>query len=58
VPVRHAGPTPPTWEEKFPNLGMPKSKKPGERGDFVVGVKIKFPTSLTPQQKQQLREIL
>jgi DnaJ family protein B protein 4 len=37
---------------------MPKSKKPNERGDFVVGVKISFPTSLTAQQKQQLREIL
>jgi DnaJ family protein B protein 4 len=39
-------------------LGMPKSKKPAERGDFVVGVKIKFPTSLTGQQKEQLKEIL
>jgi DnaJ homolog subfamily B member 4 len=58
LPVRHAGPTPPAWEERFPSLGMPKSKKPNERGDFVVGVKIKFPTSLTQQQKQQLREIL
>src|ERR1700760_564829 len=58
VPVRHAGPTPPTWEERFPNLGMPKSKKPNERGDFVVGVKINFPTSLSAHQKQQLREIL
>jgi DnaJ family protein B protein 4 len=37
---------------------MPKSKKPTERGDFVVGVKIKFPTSLTTQQKDQLKTIL
>jgi DnaJ family protein B protein 4 len=37
---------------------MPKSKAPTVRGQFVVGVKIKFPTSLTAQQKQQLKEIL
>jgi DnaJ homolog subfamily B member 4 len=58
VPVRHGGPTQPTWEERFPNLGMPRSKKPNERGDFIVGVKIKFPTSLTSEQKRKLKEIL
>jgi DnaJ family protein B protein 4 len=56
--VASGGPTGPTWTEKFPNLGMPKSKKPMERGDFIVGVKIKFPTSLTSQQKEQLKQIL
>jgi DnaJ family protein B protein 4 len=56
--VGSSGPTGPTWTEKFPNLGMPKSKKPNERGDFVVGVKIKFPTSLSSEQKEQLKQIL
>ncbi|KAI9683812.1 MAG: hypothetical protein M1829_004146 [Trizodia sp. TS-e1964] len=56
--VQHPGPTQPTWEERFPGIGMPKSKKPGERGDFVVGVKVKFPTSLTADQKRKLKEIL
>lgn len=57
--VSGSGPTPPTFEERFPNLGMPKkAPKNGERGDFVVGVNIKFPSSLTPEQKRQLREIL
>ncbi|KAJ4333198.1 Molecular chaperone (DnaJ super), partial [Ascochyta clinopodiicola] len=56
--VGSSGPTGPTWTERYPNLGMPKSKKPGERGDFVVGVNIKFPTSLTLQQKEQLKTIL
>jgi DnaJ family protein B protein 4 len=56
--VRHSGPTQPTWTERFPNLGMPKSKKPNERGDFIVGIKIKFPTSLTPHQKEILRDLL
>lgn len=58
VNVSSSGPTQPTYEERFPQLGMPKSKTPTQRGDFVVGVKIKFPTSLTAQQKQQLKEIL
>ncbi|KAJ4324213.1 Molecular chaperone (DnaJ super) [Neodidymelliopsis sp. IMI 364377] len=56
--VGSGGPTGPTWTERYPNLGMPKSKKPAERGEFVVGVKIKFPTSLTTQQKDQLKTIL
>jgi len=37
---------------------MPKSKKPEERGDFIVGVNIKFPTTLTQDQKNKLKEIL
>jgi len=56
--VASGGPTAPTWTERYPGLGMPKSKKPNERGDFVVCVRIKFPTSLTATQKSQLKEIL
>ncbi|KAH8725221.1 hypothetical protein GQ44DRAFT_616278 [Phaeosphaeriaceae sp. PMI808] len=56
--VGSGGPTGPTWTERFPNLGMPKSKKPADRGEFVVGVNIKFPTSLTSYQKEQLKQIL
>ena len=58
VQVRSGGPTAPTWKERYPGLGMPKSKKPSERGDFVVGVNIKFPPSLTAQQKEVLRDVL
>jgi DnaJ family protein B protein 4 len=58
VKVSHGGPTQPTWVERFPNLGMPRSKKPSERGDFVVGVNIKFPTTLTAQQKDLLKDVL
>jgi len=56
--VGGSGPTAPTWSERFPNLGMPRSKKPNERGDFVVGVKIKFPASLNAEQKRKIKEIL
>lgn len=53
-----AGPTQPNGEERFPGLGMPISKKPGTRGDFVVTYRITFPSTLTAIQKQKLREIL
>lgn len=56
--VSGTGPTQPTYTERYPGLGMPKSKKPDERGDFVVGVNIKYPTSLTTAQKTKLKEIL
>lgn len=58
ISVSSSGPTQPTFEERFPQLGMPKSKTPTSRGDLVVGVKIKFPTTLTAQQKTKLKEIL
>ncbi|KAK1718814.1 HSP40/DnaJ peptide-binding protein [Colletotrichum acutatum] len=52
------GPTQPGSSDRYPGLGMPISKKPGTRGDFVIKYNVKFPTSLTPAQKQQLKEIL
>lgn len=58
VPVSGSGPTPPGHTIEFPDLGMPKSKKPTERGVMIVEVKVRFPTSLTLSQKAQLKEIL
>lgn len=58
VPLSSGGPTGPGFRETFPSLGMPKSKKPTERGDMIVEVKVKFPSSLTPAQKSKLRDIL
>ena len=58
VQVSGGGPTPPGYEIRYPEQGMPKSKKPGERGDMIVQIQVKFPTSLTPAQKNQLKEIL
>ncbi|KAK6506935.1 hypothetical protein TWF481_005393 [Arthrobotrys musiformis] len=57
IPVSHAGPTPPNWSTTFPDHGMPKAKSK-ERGNLVVKVNIKFPTSLTTEQKEKLKEIL
>ena len=56
--VSSGGPTQPTFEERYPGQGMPSSKKPTQRGDFIVSVKIKYPTSLTTDQKNKLKEIL
>ena len=59
VPVSGGGPTAPGFRETFPHLGMPKTKsKTGERGDMIVEVKVKFPSSLTLAQKSHLKDIL
>ncbi|KAI9887802.1 MAG: hypothetical protein M1823_000324 [Watsoniomyces obsoletus] len=58
LPVSGAGPTPPGFQERFPGLGMPKSKKPTERGDLLIQVNVRFPPSLTNEQKAKLKEIL
>ncbi|KAG5973525.1 hypothetical protein E4U58_004913 [Claviceps cyperi] len=52
------GPTQPGSEDRYPGLGMPISKKVGQRGDFVIKYKVEFPSSLTSFQKQQLKGIL
>ena len=52
------GPTQPGSSDSYPALGMPISKKPGSRGNFVIKYNVKFPTSLTSAQKQKLRELL
>lgn len=53
-----SGPTQPGSSDSYPSLGMPISKLPGQRGKFIVKYNVKFPTTLTPTQKQKLREIL
>ncbi|KAI0205061.1 hypothetical protein F4808DRAFT_272152 [Astrocystis sublimbata] len=58
ISIDKGGPPPGSMSESYPNLGMPISKKVGERGRFIIKYNVKFPTTLTPEQKQQLREIL
>jgi DnaJ family protein B protein 4 len=58
INLERAGPTQPGSKDSYPNLGMPLSKKPDQRGDFTVIYNVKFPTSLTAAQKQKLKEIL
>lgn len=56
--IEKSGPTQPGSSDSYPNLGMPLSKKPDQRGNFIVSYNVKFPISLTPDQKQKLKEIL
>ena len=58
IRVSKPGPTQPGHEERYPGWGMKISKKPGERGDLVVRVNVKFPTSLTAEQKSILKDVL
>lgn len=58
IRVSKPGPTQPGHAERYPGLGMVLSKNPSQRGDLVVNVNVKFPTSLTAQQKDTLKEVL
>ncbi|KUJ11697.1 DnaJ-domain-containing protein [Mollisia scopiformis] len=58
INIEKAGPTQPGSKDSYPNLGMPLSKKPDTRGNFVITYNVKFPISLTPAQKTKLKEIL
>lgn len=53
-----SGPTQPGSEDRYPGLGMPLSKVPGQRGDFILKYKVNFPSSLSAAQKNKLKEIL
>ena len=56
--IDKSGPTQPGSSDVYPDLGMPLSKKPGQRGRFVVKYNVKFPTTLTMDQKRKLKDIL
>lgn len=58
LPVKGAGPTAPGYQERFPGAGMPISKKPGERGNFLVEINVVFPKALTAAQKTKIKEAL
>jgi len=48
----------PGYKKVLKGEGMPNSKRPGERGDLEIRFDIVFPTSLTREQKEQLKKIL
>lgn len=56
--IEKSSPTQPGSSDSYPGLGMPLSKKPGQRGSFVVKYNVKFPSSLTQHQRQVLRDVL
>jgi DnaJ homolog subfamily B member 4 len=47
----------PGQEQRFPNEGMP-TKDPNKKGDLVVKYDVKFPTKLSEDKKNALKDIL
>ncbi|KAJ5343086.1 hypothetical protein MYU51_016295 [Penicillium brevicompactum] len=58
IRVSKPGPTQPGHQERYPEMGMVLSKDPSKRGDLLIQVNVKFPTSLTAQQKDILKDVL
>lgn len=58
INLEKSGPTQPGSKESFPNQGMPLSKQPNTRGQFIITYNVKFPTSLTLEQKRILKDVL
>ncbi|CAI8596372.1 unnamed protein product [Vicia faba] len=57
--VRLSGIVTPGYEHVVPNEGMPLSKEPGRKGNLKIKIiGIKYPSSLTPRQKSDLRGVL
>ena len=48
----------PTTEKRLVGDGLPIAKQPSTRGDIVVKFDIKFPDSLTTDQKEKLSSTL
>jgi len=46
------------YEHRIPGAGMPIPKQPGSYGDLIIKFDIKFPKSLTQDQKDQVKKIL
>jgi len=48
----------PSFVKVVPNEGMPIQKNPSQKGNLLVKFNVKFPTSLTDDQKRKIKEIL
>ncbi|KAE9459016.1 hypothetical protein C3L33_09084, partial [Rhododendron williamsianum] len=48
----------PSHEVVIPNEGMPVSKEPGRKGNLRIKFDVKFPSSLTEEQKFDLKRVL
>ncbi|KAH3688816.1 hypothetical protein WICPIJ_000200 [Wickerhamomyces pijperi] len=54
IPLSRSSPIQPNSEDKYPGLGFPISKSPGQKGDLIIRYKIDYPLSLTPEQKEMV----
>ncbi|TPX38956.1 hypothetical protein SeLEV6574_g07493 [Synchytrium endobioticum] len=57
IPVSHPGIVEPNTEIRIPGEGMPLSKRPGKKGDLLVKVNVKFPRSLSQDQKSGIKRL-
>jgi DnaJ-class molecular chaperone len=48
----------PTTEKRLTGDGLPIAKQPSNRGDIIVKFDIKFPDTLTTEQKEKLASTL
>lgn len=55
INLSRSTPVQPSSTNRYPNLGMPISKEPGNYGDLIVNFKIDFPTLLTSEQKEAIK---
>ena len=46
----------PSSQKVIPGGGMPLSKEPSKRGNLVITFNVQFPNTLTPQQKEFIRQ--
>jgi DnaJ family protein B protein 4 len=58
IAIEKSLPTQPGSSDVYPGLGMPLSKKPGTRGNFVIKYEVKYPSSLTPRAKAMIKSRL
>lgn len=57
-PSSHPPRLSPKYFKKVPGEGMPLPEEPARKGDLFIFFDIQFPTRLTPQKKQMLRQAL
>lgn len=50
--------TQPGQEMTFPGKGMPLSRDPSKKGNLVIVCRVRFPASLSDQQKEQVKSVL
>ena len=58
IKQRIDGVVPPGSSRVVANEGMPISKHPGKKGDLIVTFDVLFPSRLSEQQKDKLRQVL
>lgn len=56
IKVENKSPINPGHVIVYPGHGMPISKRPGQKGDLIITVKVGFPTTLTAAQKKAIED--